>query len=108
MTILRDIRFRPAAAADLIELYNYILENAGPDVALRYIERIEVACNRLAQFPERGTLRDDLSPGIRLLGFERRASIAFLVDESTVRIVRVFYGGRNIAGDWSAADDLQS
>ena len=49
----------------------------------------------LATFPQRGTKRDDLAPGIRIIGFERRATIAFRVEDDTVRIVRIFYGGRN-------------
>jgi toxin ParE1/3/4 len=28
-------------------------------------------------FPERGTIRDDIKPGLRIIGFERSASIAF-------------------------------
>ena len=49
----------------------------------------------LATFPERGTKRDDLAPGIRTIGFERRATIAFRVGDDTVRIVRIFYAGRD-------------
>jgi len=39
-----------------------------------------------AAFPFRDTLRDDLHPGLRILGFERRASI----ENQTVRILRIF------------------
>ena len=60
-----------------------------------YIARIETACMALATFPERGTKRDDLEPGIRTIGFERRATIAFRVEGDTVRIVRIFYAGRD-------------
>ena len=46
-------------------------------------------------FPERGTRRDDIRPGLRTMGFERRATIVFQVRKSEVVIVRVLYGGRN-------------
>lgn len=35
------------------------------------------------------------SPVSATIGFERRATIAFRVEDDTVRIVRVFYAGRD-------------
>lgn len=54
----------------------------------------------LATFPHRGTLRDDLAPGMRVIGFERRASIIFRVDGHTVRIFRILYAGRDYPSEW--------
>ncbi len=96
----RKVVFRPFAESDLNELYDFLSGRAGPFRALAYIERIETACQSLSDFPERGAAREDLSPGIRLIGFERRASIAFLVEPDCVRIVRIFYGGRDIEDGW--------
>ncbi|WP_349434958.1 type II toxin-antitoxin system RelE/ParE family toxin [Pararhizobium sp. A13] len=79
--------FRPAAENDLIALYRYIATNSGLQPADAYIDRIEQACMALADFPLRGTLRDDLHPDLRITGFERRASVAFLVENDTVRIL---------------------
>ena len=90
-----EVRFRPLAEADLFGLYDYIAEDAGQAVAGAYIERIEAACMALATFPERGTRRDDLRPGLRTIGFERRATIAFQVRRDDVLIVRIFYGGQD-------------
>jgi toxin ParE1/3/4 len=45
--------------------------------------------------PERGARRDDIRPGLRTIGFERRATIIFQVTESEVLIVRILYGGRD-------------
>jgi toxin ParE1/3/4 len=89
------VGFRPEAEADLFALYRYICDQSGPTRAGDYIARIEAACMTLATFPERGTKRDDLGPGIRTMGFERRATIAFRVEKNTVRIVRIFYAGRD-------------
>jgi len=44
---------------------------------------------------ERGHRRDDVSPGLRIVGFERRVTIAFVADENQVTILRLFYGGQN-------------
>ena len=89
------IVFLPAARYDLFALYDYIADRSDPAIAGGFIDRIEAACNRLATFPERGTKRDDIRKGIRTLGFERRATIAFQVNDIEVVIVRIFYGGRD-------------
>jgi plasmid stabilization system protein ParE len=46
-------------------------------------------------FPERGTRRDDLLPGLRTIGFERRVTIAFVVTPDTVLIEGIYYGGQD-------------
>ncbi len=91
----RKVSFRPRAEADLLGLYRYIAEEAGHEIAGRYIDRIESACRALETFPERGTRRDDLRPGLRMVGFERRATIVFQVLKTEVVIVRIFYGGQD-------------
>jgi toxin ParE1/3/4 len=90
------VHFRPAARPDLFSLYGFIAPHSGRGRAGHYIDRIEAACQRLATFPERGTRRDDLAPGLRIIGFERRATIMFRIEPDRVEIVRVLYGGRNI------------
>lgn len=47
-------------------------------------------------FPERGAKRDDLFPGLRIVGFERRISIAFGISGDTVIFYRFLYGGRDL------------
>ena len=92
----REVSFRPLAEADLFALYRYIAMRAGHKVAGAYIDRIEAACLALATFPERGTKREDIRPGLRTLGFERRATIVFQVKPAEVVIVRILYGGQQL------------
>lgn len=87
--------FRPMAEEDLLGLYDYIAERAGRKIAGDYIGRIEAACLSLRNAPLRGTPRDDIKPGMRIIGFERRAVIIFRVAGPEVVIVRIFYGGRD-------------
>jgi len=88
--------FRKSALRDLEKLYLYIEdENANPINALNYVRRIRAFCEGLADFPERGTRRDDIRPGLRILSFEQRVVIALHVRGDVVRIGRIFYGGRN-------------
>lgn len=92
----RTVVFSPEARDDLIALYVHIVSDTGPITALGYVERIENRCRGLASFPQQGTLRDDLRPGLRILGFERRAAIAFHYDDAKVTIDRIFHGGQDI------------
>lgn len=89
----------PEAESDLQGLYDYIANKSGEERAGAYIQRIEEACLSLESFPERGSLRDGLRPGLRVVGFERRASIAFKIDGRRVVIFRILYGGRDIASE---------
>lgn len=94
---MRNLLLRPAAEADLTELYHYIAEQSGShERAIGYIRRIRAACENLKTLPEAGRSRDDLRPGVRILSFERRVVIVYLVLSSgDVEIGRVFYGGRD-------------
>lgn len=95
----RRVTFRPSARTDLFSLYDYVAQRSGRVRANRYIDRIEAACLRLRDFPERGTKRDDLSPGLRTIGFERRVLIAFRVLPDEGEIAAVLYGGRDLTSD---------
>jgi len=93
--VAHKVVFAPEAQADLLELYDTIARDAGEERALAYVERIAASCLGLATFPERGTLRDDIRPGLRVIGFARRVAIAFHVIAGTVTINRILYGGRD-------------
>jgi toxin ParE1/3/4 len=64
--------------------------------AFGYVERLQAYCVGLGDFPERGRRRDDLRPGLRTIGVERRVLIAFHVMGGLVTIDRVLYGGRDL------------
>jgi toxin ParE1/3/4 len=99
----RPIIIAPDARDDLNSLYDWIAGAASPGVALGYIERIERHLSGFDVVAERGTRRDDIRPGLRIVGFERRVTIAFTVEPERVTILRVMYGGRdwetNLKGD---------
>ena len=87
--------FRPRAEGHLNELYDYIASQSSESIAIGYVRRIREACESLAHVPERGTKRDDILPGLRTIGFERRVTIAFRVLKTRVEIVTIAYGGRD-------------
>ncbi|AXS39537.1 type II toxin-antitoxin system RelE/ParE family toxin [Breoghania sp. L-A4] len=95
----RAVQFAPEARDDLFALYDWIAEAADALTAMVYIERLEGFCQGLDLASERGQARNDIRPGLRIVGFERNATIAFSVDDTHVTILRVFYRGR----DWEHA-----
>lgn len=92
----RQVVFAPEARGDLVDIYDWIAEAASPVVALGFIERLEAWCRSFDIASERGQLRDDMRPGLRVVGFERRLTVAFMVTDDHVTILRLFHAGR----DW--------
>jgi len=90
-----QVIFTPLAERHIDQLHAYITEHANEDRADDYISRIVEHCRGFKNFPERGTKRDDLMPGLRVTGFERRVTIAFVVTNDAVLIAGIFYGGRD-------------
>ena len=91
-----EVVFSPEALNDLLNLYDVIADDGGESRALRYTDAIVATCTRLDLFPERGTRRDDLRPGLRTTTFRRRVTIAYHISVKTVVIDRVLYGGRDL------------
>ena len=97
----RAVIFAPEARDDLFALYDWIADAAGTQTAIGYIERLEAYCKDFPHASERGQLRNDIRPNLRIIGFERRVVIAFTVDAQRVTILRMFYGGMSWETDLS-------
>lgn len=95
-----NVVFTPLAERQMDQLHAYISEHAGERIADGYIERIVAFCRGLSTFPQRGARRDDILPGLRTLGFERRVTIAFIVEPGAILIEGVFYGGQDFEAVW--------
>lgn len=91
----RTVTFTPQARNDLLNIGDWIAERAGVDIALGYIARLEAYCQGFELAGERGRRRDDLRPGVRIVGFERRVAIVFAISDDEVTILRLHYGGQN-------------
>ncbi len=92
----RNVVYTLEATQDLLQLYAFIAERSGPHRAKAYTDRIQVRCTGLAFFPKQGTRRDDIRPGLRIIGFERRVAIVFHSTDDAVIIDRVLYGGQDL------------
>ncbi len=91
-----EVRFLAAAVTDLDELFCHIAKESSPETAGRYLNRLERFCLSLSTLPARGTVVPGRVPGLRRMGFERRATILFRVGEDKVEILRILYGGRDL------------
>ena len=84
-----DVIWQPEARGDLDAISDWIAERAGVDTALAYAARIEAFVARLEHFPNRGTARVSMPNGVRTVTFERRIIVAYRVEGSLVRILRL-------------------
>lgn len=64
-------------------------------MARAYVGRLHAFLRGFETFPKRGTVRGDYRPGLRVVGVERRASVAFVVEENAVMILRIFQRGQD-------------
>lgn len=87
--------FTPEADEQLLALYRYIATAASPEIAERYTNAIVTHCDDLRTFPNRGTCRDDVRPGLRITNYKKRAVIAFAVNADRVSIIGIYYGGQD-------------
>ncbi|HEV7325443.1 MAG TPA: type II toxin-antitoxin system RelE/ParE family toxin [Bosea sp. (in: a-proteobacteria)] len=90
------VRFSEQAIVDLQSIFDHIAPRSSERIARDYVTRLYAYCLDFQLFPERGVRRDDLRPGLRLIGYRRQATIAFAVLGNDVTILRVFQRGRDI------------
>ena len=66
-------------------------------LADRTVDAIRGYVKNLGDWPHRGTRRDDVRRGLRIVPFRKRTVIAFEIDDErrVVTILRVFYGGQD-------------
>lgn len=87
----------PEAESDLLRIYAFISEkSASRELGRRYVDRITGFLASFETFPERGTVRSDIRDGLRIIGFENRVSVAFIVEDDNVVVLRIAYGGQQI------------
>ncbi|BCH16381.1 MULTISPECIES: type II toxin-antitoxin system RelE/ParE family toxin [unclassified Mesorhizobium] len=91
-----EVEYRESASGDLAAIFRHIAEASGSaDIALKFVLRIEDRCQNIGNAPRGGRRRDDIVPGLRTVPFEHSAVIAYVIEGDLVRIVNIFYGGRD-------------
>ncbi len=92
---MRSIVYAREAQADLAAIGAYIADQASETTAGRFLERIHRALEDMAHFPGSRPLVPELGADIRRLVVGRYL-IFCRFDDTTVFIVRVLHGARNI------------
>jgi plasmid stabilization system protein ParE len=93
---VKPVRFTPLAEADLVEIVDFVAEEAGPERADRVLSDILLAVERLSDRPRLGHLRTDLTDDDVLFWSVRGFLIVYRA-EKPLEIVRVISGRRDIA-----------
>ncbi|MCQ0990541.1 type II toxin-antitoxin system RelE/ParE family toxin [Jiella marina] len=102
------VRLSDEAEDDLAHIYRFVRrKSASTTTARNYVGRIRAFLDGFDTFPERGTVRDNIRPGLRVVGFEHRVSVAFVVDAPDVIILRVLYAGQQFDSDDASARDSE-
>jgi plasmid stabilization system protein ParE len=94
--VIYAVRLSFQAQRDIDALLDYLKPLAGETAALAYLARLERFLRRFETFPKRGSVRDDTRDGLRVIGFERSLSIAFVVEHDTVHILRILSKGQQL------------
>ncbi|WFU09771.1 type II toxin-antitoxin system RelE/ParE family toxin [Rhizobium sp. CB3090] len=68
--------FSAFAEDDLIGIYEFIAKDS-PGRALSFVQRLGVQCRTLETMAARGPQRESLGPGVRIMIFERRVTVAY-------------------------------
>ena len=92
-----SLRLSKEAGRDLDEAWDYTAERWSAERADALLDKFQEMFCLLAQFPESGRRRDELSSGLRSLpslGFV----ILYRVFEGALEIVRVVHGSRDLEG----------
>jgi toxin ParE1/3/4 len=89
-----QVVFSPEALQDLLDQKDYLAMKVSPDFAAKHIDAVISYCESLKSMPHRGTMRDDIRLGLRIVPY-KEATVAISVDIVQVSILGVFFGGRN-------------
>jgi toxin ParE1/3/4 len=95
----RTVLVLPAADQDLRTQTDYLAENAGVDVALRFYDAARETFEQLAEMPQMGVqVENRVLPDLRrwrVRDFEK-ILIFYRFDETTLLIVRILHGARDL------------
>ena len=87
---MANFEFTEEAEEDLIAIIHYTQQRWGSVQAHTYIDGLEILCEKLAENPGLGLLRDELKTGV--LSFSYREHLSFyLPGPNGISIVRVLH-----------------
>jgi toxin ParE1/3/4 len=100
----RQLFWSPEAESDLLSVWSWGAAHFSPDTADTHLRDIQRAAAHLTQFPEAGVARDQIMPGIRSIVVYPTV-LFYRVGSTTIDIVRVVDGRRNLAAFFASNGD---
>ena len=92
---MHKYRLTHSAKSDLIEIWNYTVDNWGEKQAEKYLQDIEDKLNQLAANPELGRQRPEISPGYYSFPAQKHI-IFYLKSGSYIDIIGILHGKMDI------------
>ena len=80
---------------DLLQIWDYLADQASIAIADEQVRRIVVASEQLSEWPQSGPLRDAIIPGMRSIVASPYV-IFYRLHNDAVQVVRVLHGRRDI------------
>ncbi len=98
--MLKPVRLRQLAAADIDAALDYYLAEAGADVAGGFLDAVERALRQVGRQPHAGTLRFGFEldiPGLRAWPVSRFPYLVFYVEmDAELDVWRVLHSSRDV------------
>jgi toxin ParE1/3/4 len=92
--VTNGVTLRPAAEADLAEIWDYTVEAWSEEQADVYLTGLGQAFDRLAQFPEMARLRMEFTPPVRILSYQSHL-IVYLAEDDLIDVIRILHSRAN-------------
>ena len=92
---MAEIRFSPAARADLKEIGRFSRREFGKEVADKYLLGLDQVFDRVALHPHSGEAQPKLGRGVRRSS-HRRHRIFYEMNGEVVLILRIFHHAREV------------
>ena len=92
-----------SAKADLLEIWMYVAQDS-PEQAERLVDELDEAMKHLAEYPDAGRWRDELSKGLMSFPFGNyviyyRRLPAHVYTVKGIEVARVLHGSRDIEAE---------
>ena len=93
----RHVTLRPAAQADVSDIWAYTVEAWSEAQAETYLTGLGQAFDQLAAFPEIARLRVEFAPPVRIFAYQQHL-IIYTVEDTLIDVIRVVHS----RADWTA------
>ncbi len=94
---MAELVIRPAASADIADIYAYSVRQFGASTARQYHDGLQAAIVRLTEFPQSNPNYPGLRPPIRYMAY-RRHHIFYDFDGTTVWVARILHHAMDVRG----------